>query len=158
MARPGVPQRDFLEFLVTNYIPEPNSGCWLWLGPYDNHGYGIITTPEGKWKAHRASLYWHKRWPKEKLLACHSCDVPACINPDHLFWGTQAQNMADAKAKGRTRNLPTLGVDHHNVKITVADVLAIRASEESSYVLAPRYGLKSGTIRDIRQKRSWKHI
>jgi hypothetical protein len=90
--------------------------------------------------------------------ACHSCDVPACINPDHLFWGTQAQNMADAKAKGRARNRPRSGTDHHNVKISEMDVLAIRASTESSTTVAPRYGLMPGTIRDIRQKRSWRHI
>jgi len=158
MAKPGVPQRDFLLFLTTNYIPEPNSGCWLWLGPYDSNGYGIIVTPQGKWKAHRASLYWHKRWPKEKLLACHSCDVTSCINPDHLFWGTQADNMADAAAKGRARNLPRLGEDHHKAKLTEQDVIAIRSLSESSYLAAQRYGLDPSTIRDIRRRKTWRHI
>lgn len=152
------PARDTLLALLTNYIPVTGSGCWLWLGPIDNNGYGILTTPTGKRKAHRWSLLLHRPWPKDQLEACHRCDVPSCINPDHLFWGTHAENMADAKAKGRTRNKPRLGVDHPKAKLTEADVLAIRSMSESSTVIADHYSITPSTVRHIRSRNSWRHL
>lgn len=158
MGERGPKPRDPIATVLTNFIPEPNSGCFLWCGPVDSYGYGILVTPSRKWKAHRLSLMLHHSLPAPGMEACHSCDVPACINPGHLFWGSHAQNMADARAKGRNRNVPRLGVDHHKAKITEADVLAIRASREASTATARQYGLDPSTIRDIRRRKIWKHV
>lgn len=95
-----------LERFNKYWIPEPNSGCWLWLGACDGHGYGVLNLDGFVAKAHRFS-YRTFRGPIPKgLLICHKCDVRPCCNPNHLFLGTHADNHADMKAKDRPRGRP----------------------------------------------------
>ena len=83
-------------------IPEPNSGCWLWEGAIDGSGYGIIGRKGTTLKVHR--LAWEAANGQiipEGMRICHRCDVPACCNPNHLFLGTQQDNVTDMINKGR---------------------------------------------------------
>lgn len=81
---------------------EPNSGCWLWLGAATKAGYGLMGASKTCRLATHVSLLLHgKPRPAADLMALHKCDNPSCVNPDHLFWGTHGDNMADQKAKGR---------------------------------------------------------
>lgn len=86
--------------LMEMSIPEPNSGCWIWLRAMAN-GYGVIGINGRQQYAHRASFEAFNRPLLEGERALHRCDMRACINPEHLFAGSQRDNMQDAIAKGR---------------------------------------------------------
>ena len=93
---------------MQNYHPEPNSGCWLWLGNVANHGYGRFCRRKGKrgkiqtfW-VHRFSYQFHKGPIPDGLMVRHKCDVKICINPDHLELGTAQDNMDDMKERNRS--------------------------------------------------------
>lgn len=85
------------------------TGCWEFMGARTPKGYGRIGLDGQYWQAHR--LAWTlKRGPIPNglgLQVCHRCDNPPCINPDHLFLGTNADNCRDRHSKGRTKNLET---------------------------------------------------
>ncbi len=87
--------------MLSLIVKEPESGCWLWQGRHDQNGYGQISFNYAKWRVHRL-LYTLLREPiPDSLFLCHKCDNPPCVNPGHLFIGTQQDNMQDALAKGR---------------------------------------------------------
>lgn len=83
------------------HMPEPNSGCWLWLGPVVTGGYGTIYGHGRPWIATRVSLAIDGRPVSDGQIACHRCDNPSCVNPAHLFVGTHSDNARDAVSKGR---------------------------------------------------------
>ena len=82
-------------------MPEPNSGCWLWLSAVNRLGYGRIRWRRRDFMAHRASWLAYRGPIPKGLLVCHKCDVPSCVNPDHLWLGTQLANLADQVRKRR---------------------------------------------------------
>jgi len=90
------------EYLDARCVTEPNIGCWLWINWIDKDGYGGCKHGQ----AHRASwVIYHGPIPND-LFVLHKCDVPACINPKHLFLGTQLDNMRDGFVKGRVTPPP----------------------------------------------------
>ena len=75
--------------------------CWLWTGARDTAGYGSLTINKKKVRATRWSYEFHKSPIPDGLLICHTCDVPACVNPEHLWAGTYSENALDMVSKNR---------------------------------------------------------
>jgi hypothetical protein len=84
----------------------------------------------------------------------HKCDVRCCCNPDHLFLGTVADNNHDMIAKSRHQH----GEKHSFAKLTEADIREIRASTAPAVALAPKYGVNSQAISNIRHRTTWRHV
>jgi hypothetical protein len=141
------PKKPFHE----KYTADPNSGCWLWTSGWDTDGYGLLT---GNKKAHRVSWEIHFGPIPTGLCVCHKCDTPACVNPAHLFLGTNAQNTADRKAKGRG----ALGEKSPHSKLTCDQVRIALASNISKRKLADAFGVTPGTIAHIRRGRAWRAV
>lgn len=94
---------------IHNFVDKDAAGCWNWKGHRNWLGYGVIRKdprPDQKKVlfAHRWSYEAHKGPIPSGLHVMHSCDNPACINPDHLSVGTHVDNMRDMAEKGRARN------------------------------------------------------
>jgi hypothetical protein len=102
-------ERDFV------YLDEGN-GCWLWKGPKDYDGYGSIYSRWPSRYVHRI-FYEHYVGPiPEGMFVCHSCDVPNCVNPDHLWVGTNLDNLRDRDKKGRAARGDNHGLRLHPEK------------------------------------------
>ncbi len=145
-----------IETLLANYTPEPNTGCWLWLGHVDATGYGFCRSPVGR-LAHRASWFWHFGPIPPGGNVCHRCDVRHCVNPAHLFIGTQAENLADAKAKRRN----AYGARNAFAKLTdakVAEMRALRAVGWTYIRLAERFGISISAAQKATVGSTWNHL
>ncbi len=136
-------------------MPEPNSGCHLWLG-CGNHGYGDLRWNGRSERAHR--LAWINAFGAipEGLLVCHRCDVRACINPAHLFLGTHAENNADRDQKNRQRSVA--GTLSGNAKLTDAQVWAIRNDKRFQREIAAAYGISRQAVGCIKRRETWAHL
>jgi len=89
------------EYIAYNSVPEPNTGCWFWLGSVNATGYGMACRNNKRIFAHRLSYkFFHGEFPKE-LWVLHKCDTPLCMNPNHLFLGVAKDNTRDMNSKRR---------------------------------------------------------
>ena len=118
--------------------------------------YGVFWINGRDMPAHRVSYSLYKGNIPKGLCVLHKCDVPACVNPNHLFLGTLQDNVADMISKNRQRSLK--GEDHPNSKLKNEDVLFIRSNTISPNRLAQKYKVRHSTIINIRKRRIWKHI
>ncbi len=94
----------------------------------------------------------------EHLRVLHTCDNSLCVNPDHLYLGTAAQNTADMIKRGRRGDTTMPGSRNRFAKLTEDQVRQIRASTETGEALAAIFGVSSGTISKIRRYEKWRHI
>ena len=135
-------------------------GCWIWLGLVTRNGYGRLSWNRpglpGLRRAHRVAFAIFKGEPGS-LCVCHKCDNPGCCNPDHLFLGTNADNMSDRNAKGRQAK----GVGNGTHKLTVDQVLEIRrlvAGGMTQSDVASHYGVTRRLVNFIINGKLWTHI
>lgn len=143
--------------------PHPN-GCWIWKGATCHNGYGYYNCGRDQSgrtfqaRVHRLAYALTHGGVMPDALVLHRCDTRNCVNPDHLFLGTPADNTADMYNKGRA----TIGEKSSNAKLTERQVREIRdkyaTGEYMQKDLAPLYGVTKGNILAIVRRRSWKHI
>jgi len=126
--------------------PITESGCWVWKDHLMHKGYGVISINGKPKRAHRVSYELHKGEITNNLHVLHKCDVRCCVNPDHLFLGTNADNMRDRDAKGRAAK----GVSHGLAKLSTEDVNAIRCDNRTQQEIASEYNVSRGHISDIK--------
>lgn len=147
-------------------------GCWLWTANNDGR-YGLFGVSSRRTiGAHRFAWTLTRGPIPAGMQVCHRCDVPLCVNPDHLFLGTAAENIADKVAKGRqargdsqwTRKYPDRvprGAARLTAKLTDADVRAMRvafAGGESMASLARRYAVSHPTAASAVRGKTWRHV
>jgi hypothetical protein len=145
----------------TSYDIDPVSGCWLWNKKARHEfGYGLFSVgrytdkTQRQVTAHRLSYELAHGSIPEGAQINHKCDVPHCVNPAHLYAGTQKQNIQDAINRRRANFFKhPFGETHCRAKLTDADVVAIRASAERGTVLSRRYGVSPAHICGIRKGR-----
>lgn len=131
-------------------------GCWLWSGAKNRKGYGVIGTTAGMSLAHRVSLELSGIPVPYAKHVLHRCDTPGCVNPGHLFIGTNLDNVRDRESKQRGNQVH--GVANGRAKVSDAEVKAIRNSSLSTKDLAAIYEINVTTVRQIINKETWKHV
>lgn len=134
--------------------------CWNWTAPICNRGYGRFTFVNFNSVSHRISYALAYGPIPPGMMVCHTCDNRKCVNPAHLWLGTNADNIKDARVKGHFANR-FLGSKSHFAKLTDKKVLAIRkryADGESRNSLAKEYGVTSHAIYDVIKRHTWPHV
>ncbi len=156
-----------------------NGSCWEFQGATDKDGYATITVAKVRVLAHRASYFMHKGDIPDGALVCHKCDNTRCINPLHLFTGTEKDNAVDAANKGRlatgernglnkwrkrggSRKVNNTGELNPCATLTESSVIWIRTLFQSGLhtysELAKRFGVTKGAIAHVVTRKTWRHI
>lgn len=133
-----------------------NDDCWIWLGSKRN-GYGTIWFDGKSRLAHRVAYGLFFGVSPGRLYVCHKCGNAACVNPYHLYAGTQAQNMVDMELHGRRIR----GSKCPAAKLTEDDVREIRklhAEGVTQQVLANRFGVHNSTVNAVVNRKQWSHV
>lgn len=157
----GYVQATLAERFYDKCSPEPNSGCWLWTGAVKELGYGVMGRggrKDGIVKAHRASWEIHNGPIPDGMAVCHKCDVPSCVNPDHLFLGTLSDNMRDCVAKGRLRTPDNRGERAGWAKLNADAVRDIRTRAHTGKSYALKYGVSKSTVFAVWSGNNWASV
>ncbi len=139
----------------------PND-CWEWGGYIEQDGYGRLSYKgERHWLAHRVAWLLTNGEIPEGMCVLHECDNPPCVNPNHLFLGTYADNAADRDNKGRGKLPGIKGEQHWRSKLTVEDVIEIRSMLSNGCKLAHVAGIfdiAQSTASQIKTRQRWAHV
>lgn len=139
---------------------EKTPECWVWTGSKDRKGYGRLVVNEAGRAvprlAHRLSYQLLVGPIPDKMFVCHRCDNPSCVNPEHLWIGTNRDNALDMVEKGRWKQPPTMpGENNPTAKLTREAVQEIRSIIGQTKSLAQKYGVSISAIKRARSGRGW---
>lgn len=133
--------------------------CWIWTGAVNSNGYGRFIDKNRHVLAHRVSHELFVGPIPNGMNVCHSCDNRLCVNPHHLWLGSQSENLRDAFRKGRHSQPDTCGERNGNRRLSQSDVDRIRAMHaggQRKYRIAETYGVSPSTVADIINHKTWK--
>ena len=141
------------------YIPEPNSGCWLWIASVNSSGYGNFQWKGRIRQANRVAweIFTGQEAPSH-LCVCHLCDNPCCVNPDHLFLGTHKENIQDCVRKGRARKNARKGEDQAQAKFSEKQIKEIIKDTRPQKDIAESYGCSKALVCLLKNRNRWKHL
>jgi hypothetical protein len=141
-------------------VVSDGDACWEWMGTRDKNGYGSFRASGKTYKAHRVSWSFYFGDVPDGLDVLHKCDNPKCVNPYHLFLGTDVENAHDRAVKGRAYK--PVGELCVHAKLTNEKVLKLRAEYACGGItyseLGKKYCIDSGTASRIVNRKTWKHI
>ena len=132
----------------------PEGGCWVWMGGTTVRGYGQIEHKTKKLYAHRVSYEAFVGEIPQGMYVCHTCDNVSCVNPNHLFLGTQKQNLQDMARKGRS----TRGEKNPCAKLTEEQVNQIRTMDGTCSFISKLFNVSSSAISAIKRKERWSYV
>lgn len=138
----------------------PN-GCWYWTASKFQTGYGRIQFNNKSTRTHRISLFLFDNFDLDSpLCVCHRCDYPSCVNPNHLFTGTNSDNTRDAYSKNRMNGAFGKGESHPNTHLTLQDVLWIKEHHNKfkQKDIAKLFNTGQQTISRIVNGQRWGHV
>lgn len=142
-----------------NSLEKIENGCWLWKGAIGKNGYGALNVNGKVILAHRYSFILHHEKIPKGLFVCHKCDIRNCVNPEHLFLGTNHDNVKDMIKKGRKN--PVKGSASPSAKLNEEKVKQIKQFLKEgmrSPELAKLFNIGKRQIIYIKNNQSWKHI
>jgi hypothetical protein len=137
-------------------VSKSEAGCWVWVAGLNADGYGQFSIGQHNIRAHRYSFELAYGPIPIGMRVCHRCDNPPCVRPDHLFLGTDAENIADSVAKRRfhfgTRTYTKLTPE------AVQEIRVALANGVPNMVLAAHFAVHYSTISQIKRGFSWKTL
>ena len=134
--------------------PAPSECCWEWTAGKDRTGYGRFKLNTKMLSAHRIAYILAKGEIPAGLVVRHTCDNPACCNPDHLILGTHTDNMADMLERKRQAK----GEQHGKCKLTVKQAMEIYNLPLKQDEVAKLYNIDQSIVSKIKHKKIWKHL
>lgn len=157
----STPLLRFLKFIDKEGPVHSNLGkCWLWTSGTWGRGYGCIVIKGQRVKAHRYSYFVFNKVDPAEYKVCHKCDNPICVNPIHLFLGTDKDNLSDMARKGRADK----GEDRHCAKLTEKIVKFVRSVHKpndykyGARALARKFGVSQPAMVNALRKKTWRHV
>ena len=157
-------EQELFDWVRAQCSVDGTTGCWLWTGYQSENGYGRIRLTNRRVVRLHRWMYEHTNGPIGELLACHRdiCNGRRnCVNPEHIYAGTQGDNTSDAVRNGRMKGRPAAGVLNGNSRIGERDVRDIRFLLSLGFTqkwIGALFGIHLSQVSNIKLGKQWAHV